>query len=246
MATELIYLEDFGVVECTGNIIGTAVTEDGRVDITLDKTCFYPRGGGQDWDMGAIDGEHAAFRVEEVRLDEYGVVHHIGQYVSGIFDPGAKVSCVVDNERRSINTRLHSAGHVVDLAVDRLGLGWKPVRGAHYPHMSFVEYEGEATPEQCETIRQEVQAIVDEVVMDTRENQIRFMPVHEMHTICRHVPDNIPANKPARVVIYNNNYGIPCGGTHVKRLNEIGRIIVTKVKYKKGITKVSYSVEGIS
>jgi len=112
--------------------------------------------------------------------------------------------------------------------------------------MSFVEYEGVATPEQCETIRGQGQVIADEIIQSAPENVIRFMPVSEMHTVCRHVPANLPTNKPARVVIYNGNYGIPCGGTHVRTLNEIGKIIIAKVKNKKGITKVSYRVEGIN
>lgn len=246
MATKLTYLEDFGIVECAAKVLEINTTEDARTDILLDETCFYPRGGGQDLDTGKINSESAEFQVVEVRLDENGVVHHVGQFVTGEFEPGTEVSCAVDDERRDINTRLHSAGHVVDLAVDRIGLGWKPIRGAHYPHMSFVEYEGEATPEQYESIRSQVQAIIDDVIPNAPENEIRFMPVDEMHTVCRHVPENIPTNKPARVVIYNGDYGIPCGGTHVKKLSGIGKITITKIKCKKGVTKVSYGVEGVN
>lgn len=246
MATKLVYLEDFGIVECAAKIVAHTTLEDRRTDIVLDKTCFYPRGGGQDWDTGVITSKDAVFNIEEVRLDENGIVHHIGRFAADVFAGGVAVRCSVDNTRRAINTRLHSAGHVVDLAVDRLGFGWDATRGAHYPHMSFVEYNGEATPEQCAQIREQLQVIVDEVSANAPENEIRFMPVDEMHTVCRHVPENIPSNKPARVVIYNGDYGIPCGGTHVRKLDEIGKITITKVVCKKGITKVSYSVEGIN
>lgn len=247
MATKLIYLNDFGVVTNSSQVVSVHKTEDDRVDVVLNETCFYPRGGGQDWDTGTIKGNDGTkFQIEEVRLDENGVVHHVGQFATDEFVAGAAVKCEVDMNRRAINTKLHSAGHVVDLAVDRLSLGWEPVRGAHYPHMSFVEYEGEASPEECETIRGQIQEIVTEVTTSAPENEIRFMPVSEMHTVCRHVPKNIPTNKPARVVIYNGDYGIPCGGTHVRKLDEIGKVTITKVKCKKGITKVSYRVEGIN
>jgi Ser-tRNA(Ala) deacylase AlaX len=72
------------------------------------------------------------------------------------------------------------------------------------------------------------------------------MPVSEMHTVCRHVPTTIPTHKPARVVIYHSNFGVPCGGTHVADMHDIGAIAITKVKTKKGLTKVSYVVEGIN
>src|SRR5437660_1685343 len=78
------------------------------------------------------------------------------------------------------------------------------------------------------------------------DNTLRFMPVKEMPTICRHVPENIPKNKPARVVIYGDNFGIPCGGTHVKNLKQIGTVTVPKLKEKKGILRVNYTVEGIN
>jgi Ser-tRNA(Ala) deacylase AlaX len=60
------------------------------------------------------------------------------------------------------------------------------------------------------------------------------------------VPDNIPKNKPARVVMYGPEFGIPCGGTHVKNLKQIGTIKIPKLKEKKGVIRVSYGVEGIN
>ncbi len=54
MATELEYLKDFDVAECTANVVGVAQNEDGRIAVLLDRTCFYPRGGGQDWDTGVV------------------------------------------------------------------------------------------------------------------------------------------------------------------------------------------------
>jgi Ser-tRNA(Ala) deacylase AlaX len=234
MATKLIYLDDFGVVTGSSQVISINNAEDARTDVVLEETCFYSRGGGQDWDTGMVNDDGGAkFQVEEVRLDENGVVHHIGQFLVGELKPGAAVKCEVDTGRRTINANLHSAGHVVDLAVDRLGLSWEPIRGAHYPHMSFVEYEGEANLEERETIRSQIQENVNEVIASASENEIRFMQVTEMHTVCRHVPIDIPTNKPARVVIYNGDYGIPCGGTHVRKLDEIGKVTITKVKCKK-------------
>lgn len=246
MATKLLYLEDFDVVKCDAKVIETRSTGDGLTVVVLDQTCFYPRGGGQDWDEGTIMGDDAEFTVKEVRLDDQGVVQHLGTYTKGLLMPGDAVRCVVDTTRRSINTRLHSAGHLVDYAVDQLGLGWLPGRGAHYPHMSFVEYEGEVALEQLEDLRTRAETIANGIVRTGGENTIHFMPVSEMHTICRHVPTNIPSNKPARVVIYHGDFGVPCGGTHVRDLRNIGHLTITKIKVKKNLIKVSYAVEGIN
>lgn len=248
MATQLVYLEDFDVITCSANVASVGKTEDDRVDIQLDKTCFYPRGGGQDWDEGIItnDDNSATFAVQEVRLDENGVVHHIGAYQSGELKIGDTVGCFVDASRREVNTRLHSAGHLVDMAVDHLGLPWVAGKGAHYPHMSFVEYDTEIVLEEAGVIQEDIERVANEIIAKGSHNEIRFMPVSEMHTVCKHVPENIPTNKPARVVLYDEAFGVPCGGTHVKDVRAIGHITISKVKSKKGITKVSYAVEGIN
>lgn len=245
MATQLLYLEDFDVTTCAATVVAVQQTDDERTLVQLDETCFYPRGGGQDWDEGMIEGAGTAFAVEEVRLDEQGIVRHIGHFTSGEFTAGAEVACTVDAPRRELNTRLHSAGHVVDVAVDQLRPEWKPVRGAHYPHMSFVEYDGQVDTADAEALAQEIERIANDTIEQGADNEIRFMAVDEMATVCRHVSENIPTNKPARVVVYGGDFGVPCGGTHVRNVKNIGPMRITKVKTKKGLTKVSYELEGV-
>jgi len=246
MATKLLYLDSFDVKVCTATIQTVDVMDDERIQVTLDQTCFYPRGGGQDWDTGTIRAQDAVLKVEEVRLDPEGIVQHIGALESGDLQSGAAVECRVDGPRRDINTRLHSAGHVVDMAVQKLGYGWRPGRGAHYPHMSFVEYSGELAPEQYDDVRAAIQSEVDNIVAEGGDSEIRFMPVEQMHTVCAYVPENIPTNKPARVVIYNGTFGCPCGGTHVSNIRQIGKVTISKLKSKKGVIKVSYAAAGIN
>ncbi|HUP26553.1 MAG TPA: alanine--tRNA ligase-related protein [Candidatus Limnocylindrales bacterium] len=237
MATELLYMEDFDVVSCEATVIDIQTTEDGQTAIILDQTCFYPRGGGQDWDTGQVgDG----FQVDEVRLDEAGTVHHIGH---GRLAIGERVVCKVTTKRRHANTRLHSAGHVIDMAMSEIMPELVPAKGAHYPHMSFVEYAG--TTDNTEALITSLQAKINEILAKDVTNTLRFVGVPELNSLCRHVPDNLPSNKPVRVVLYGG-FGVPCGGTHVRNLKDIGKIELTKVKSKKGLTKVSYRVEGIN
>lgn len=235
MSTKLLHMDNFGVVSCDATVESVAPVENGRVDVVLDQTCFYARGGGQDWDTGTIDG----FQVDEVRLDEQGIVHHIG---TGSLQPGQGVQCQIDEARRDINTRLHSAGHLLDMANNTINPDWIPGRGAHYPHMSFVEY---ANAPIDESTQQQIQDAINATLSQNTTNTMRYASLDELKALCRHVPDNLPANKPIRVVLYGD-FGVPCGGTHVQKLSDIGKIEVTKVKCKKGVTKVSYRVEGIN
>ncbi len=246
MATNLLYLDDFDIISNEATVIDIEKTEDGRTAVMLDQTCFYPRGGGQDWDTGTIEGPAGSFTVEEVRLDEQGNVKHIGSFRQGEFALGDTVDCRVDEAIRQINTKLHSAGHLIDMAMTELQPDWTPGRGAHYPHMSFVEY---SVPEGTiiqEGFSEQLQNKLVALQQTPTDNQIRFMPKEEMARYCRHVPDNIPTNKPARIVIYADTFGSPCGGTHVRRLADIGTVGITKIKVKKGLAKVSYAVAGIN
>jgi len=244
--TELLYMQDFDVETCEARVLSVTSTEDGRSDVILDQTCFYARGGGQDWDKGTISKPDVTFVVEEVRLDEDGQVHHIGSITRGSLQVGDKVVCEVDHERRMVNMRLHSAAHVIDMAVDQLGLDWISTKGQHYPHLSAVEYSGTWEADKAESLRTEIEALANELIQKGSHNTIRFMPVEKMHTICRHVPDNIPKNKPGRVVVYGENFGIPCGGTHVRDILQVGKVRIPKLKEKKGIIRVNYTVEGIN
>jgi Ser-tRNA(Ala) deacylase AlaX len=246
MATKLVYLEDFDVVSGEATVVGTEQTEDGRTSVILDQTCFYPRGGGQDWDTGIIKSPSGSFMVHEVRLDEQGTVQHIGSFTKGKFVVNETVQCQVHEATRHINTRLHSAGHLIDMAMSVLKPDWLPVRGAHYPHMSFVEYQVAPEEQINETFVEQVQSAVKKLTQSSYQNQLRFMSKDEMAKYCRHVPENLPANKPSRIVLYADNFGIPCGGTHVKNVQEIDNISVTKAKIKKGLAKISYAVSGIN
>jgi Ser-tRNA(Ala) deacylase AlaX len=244
MSTDLLYMQAFDVESCEAKITEINPLPDERVDIALDQTCFYARGGGQDWDMGVIQQSGSIFNVEEVRLDEDGIVHHIGMIASGQFKKDDFVECEVDHERRLVNMRLHSAAHVIDMAVADHGLDWIATKGQHYPDLSAIEYRGTWEADRAEELRAALELRANEFIQKGSQNSIRFMPVSEMHTVCRHAPDNIPANKPGRVVMYGD-FGVPCGGTHVKNINEVGKVSIPKLKEKKGVIRLSYVVDGI-
>lgn len=242
-STKLLYLDDFDVVEATARVIDVIIDDD-TLSIILDQTCFYPKGGGQDYDQGVIRSDDGRqFAVQEVYLDQDGVVSHVGSWTSGELKVGDLVNLRVDTARRLTNTRLHSAGHVIDMALDALGYDWVPGKGAHYPYMSNVEYSSDTyNADQKDDYLNAIQNKVDELIASGGESHIKFMTVEQMSAICRHVPDNIPANKPSRIVVYGADFGVPCGGTHVADLSYVGSVKITKIKKKSGAIRVSYSL----
>ena len=233
-------MEGFNVVSCEAEVVKTEEFEGKKV-VILDQTCFYPKGGGQDFDQGMISSSDSIFRVEAVFFIE-GEAKHMGEYKKGNFSTGDKVDCKIDESRRGLNTRIHSGGHILDMATRQLGWGWIPGKGAHYPHMAFVEYSGEYDGEQKQKYITELQEKIDELIKSGSKNIIEFMTPEEMKNTGAVVPENLPKGKPTRVVFYDD-FAVPCGGTHVKNIADIGKLTVTTIKRKDGNVRVSYQIQ---
>ena len=222
-------------------IVTEVLEENGKSVVVLDQTVFYPQGGGQPYDQGTIESVSGKLLVEEVRFVD-GTVKHIGRFELGTFQPGEAVTCKVDGARRALNSRIHSAGHVVDMAVHALKLGWVPGKGYHFPEGPYVEYAGKLDALDKEKLKIDLESRCNAFVKEDRVTKLVFMPKEKMHEVCHFVPDYIPEGKPARVVMYGD-FGVPCGGTHVARLGDIRHITIRKVKAEGEHIRVGYDVE---
>lgn len=237
--TKLLYMEDMQQLECTA-YVENVEQKDGRWVVYLDQTVFYPQGGGQPYDTGKITGGATTFVVEEVRFAD-GLVSHIGHFEGQPFMQGEDVKCTVDAERRALHTRLHSGGHLLDMAVNELGYNWIPGKGYHFPDGPYVEYQGVLGDETKEAVIEKLNAKIAEILARDIATEIRFVTKEEMAELCRHVPEYLPKDKPSRVVLYGN-FGVPCGGTHVAKLTDIGQETVRKIKEKPGTIRLSYEL----
>lgn len=240
MKTKLLYLEDFSSLACDARV-ETITRENEKDVIMLDQTIFYPQGGGQPYDTGTIQSPAGMFRVEEVRWVD-GVVRHIGRCERGAFSKGENVSCAVDPERRLLHSRIHSAGHLVDLAVAELNLPWTPGKGYHFPQGPYVEYGGMLGDTDKAKMKADIEKIAADIIRNGKEVSVRFMPKEDTARVCRFVPENIPAGKPGRVVMFGSDFGVPCGGTHIKNLSEIRGLTIRKIKQEGPNIRVGYDV----
>ena len=239
--TKLLYMEDFNFVECSAKIIDIIQEHDKKFTIILDQTVFYPQGGGQPYDKGKIVSNNAIFIVEEVRFID-GIVKHIGFFESGIFKQGDEVKCLVDKSRRDLHSKLHSAGHVVDIAVEKLNLNWIPGKAYHFPEGPYVEYAGSLENVDKEKLKVDIENLCNQLIQNGKETKLLFLSnKNELAKICKNVPDFLPDNKPIRVVMYGD-IAIPCGGTHVKNIAEIKGMTIRKLKLEKNNIRVSYDI----
>jgi Ser-tRNA(Ala) deacylase AlaX len=222
-------------------VIAVILKDDGRFDVILNHTVFYPQGGGQPFDTGYMKREDKQFTVEEVRLND-GVVSHIGRFKGVLFQPGKYVELFVDEERRVLNSRLHTAGHLIDIALCEQGMELQPVKGYHFPQGPYVEYEGVFDNAKKEEFIQKLQETIDFFISKNLSVIIETVDPSELKELCKNISPNILQNKPTRVMIIDGYEAIPCGGTHVEYLKELEKICITKIKNKKGRTRIGYSV----
>jgi len=234
MNTELLYMTNGELLEYE-----TLVEEVGANIMILPGTIFYPQGGGQPYDQGEIRGKYGVFKVSEVRNIE-GVVQHIGT-LEGELAVGEKVACHVDGTRRALNSRAHSAGHLIDMAVHRAGYTWIPGKGYSFPEGPYVEYGGDVSGIDISEATAKIEQACAELIAEDLPVRIEFMTLPEMKEKLLFVPENVPTNRPARVV-FMGDYGIPCGGTHVRSLKEIGTVSLRKIKLKGDVLRVSYQI----
>ncbi|PWT95863.1 MAG: hypothetical protein C5B53_10660, partial [Candidatus Melainabacteria bacterium] len=167
---------------------------------------------------------------------------HIGTFAEGSFAPDELVKLSVMKERRMLNARLHSAGHLIDLAIQKLDLNLKPAKGYHFPDSPYVEYEGKLESIDKEQLAGAIQAEVQRLIALNLPITAIHMDRGACQSLSVELPSYLDRSKPIRIVSIGDNPGCPCGGTHVKTLHDLGHLEISKIRSKADKVKVSYLV----
>ncbi len=195
--------------------------------VVLDRTVFYPLGGGQPGDTGALRGKHGReWAVTDTRKGEGGRILHV--LAAGVDPPapGEVVTAELDWARRHAHMRMHTCLHLLG-SVLRYGVTGGQV-GADKGRLDF-DTQDEVDKER---VTAEVNALitadhpveprwVDEAELDRQPELVRTMSVQPPRGAGRIRLLDIP--------------GVdlqPCGGTHVAATGEIGTVAVTRVESK--------------
>ncbi len=221
--TELLYLPDDDTTYSFEATVETA-TEGYLV---LDGTYFYPEGGGQPADHGTISWDGGEASITDVRKDHGDVHHVIGELTGPLPTEGTTVSAQIDADRRERLTRMHTAQHVVSrIVLDEYG--GKTAGNQIHESRSRIDFEpvefDEADIERIERLTNEAIEADYGVVKENRSRQAVEAEVDEGRALLDLIPDSVD---PLRVVEIEEFDMCPCGGTHVERLGEVGRVTIT-------------------
>jgi Ser-tRNA(Ala) deacylase AlaX len=218
--------------------------------VFLDETIFHVRGGGQPFDLGTIAGSDSIiFEVKGVNHDSQNRVAHTGSFkIEGdpAFKPGDRVKIDIDSARRLLNSRLHTAGHILGAATMSLSREGKlpelqETKANHAPESASVEFRGLIDGK----FKDIIQERADEFVKASIPVKIHFWGRQECEAKgITQLPEKVGKDEETvfRVIEIAGKESYPCGGTHVSDTSGVGRVIVKRISRQKGISKVSYTV----
>jgi misacylated tRNA(Ala) deacylase len=219
-ATEPLFQQDAYLRECSALVL--EVLPSG---VVLDRTVFYPLGGGQPGDTGtlrAADGRE--WRVLDARKGEGGRILHVLADAAAPPEPGLAVQAILDWQRRHAHMRMHSCLHLLG-SVLRFG-----VTGGQ-----ITETKGRLDFDTQEEIDADaVTAAVNALVRadhPTRSSWITDEELDQQPGLVRTMSVQPPRGAGRIRLLEIPGVDLqPCGGTHVARTGEIGPVTVTKVE----------------
>lgn len=211
-ATEKLYDNDPYQTEFHAKVVGI----DGN-GVELDRTAFYPEGGGQVGDTGKIEG----IKVVDTQKDGDAIIHVLES--SPTFSVGDEVEGAIDWERRYRTMRLHSAAHIMEHflwerlgEIERLGS-----RVDESKDRADYAYEGRLPSEELKWVE---------------EDTNRFLAEGHEITILS------DPERPGIRIWSCGPIEMPCGGTHVRNTGEIGAIKLRRKNPGRGVERVETSL----
>jgi alanyl-tRNA synthetase len=226
--TERLYYEDSHLIEFEARVIDVTERVSGWTAIILNRTAFYPTGGGQPSDTGTLDG----LRVVECIDDGDQGVLHVVQGVAPARD--AIVRGRVDWPRRLDHMQQHTGQHILSQAF--ITLFNAPTKSFRVLE-SVCEIDVELPEPSVEKIERAVE-LANNVIWEDREITIRNVSSAEAAELALRKE---PAREGELRLIEIEGFDLtPCGGTHAFRTGEVGMIAVRSWERAKGLTRIEF------
>jgi alanyl-tRNA synthetase len=226
--TERLYYSDSHLIEFEARVVDVTERVSGWTAIVLNRTAFYPTGGGQPSDTGTLDGMRV---VECIDDGERGVLHVV-QGTTPARD--AIVRGRVDWARRLDHMQQHTGQHILSQAF--VTLFNAPTRGFRVLDSS-CEIDVDLQEPTSEKIERAVE-LANNVIWEDRAIAIRNVCSEEASEMSlRKEPSR---DGELRLIEIEGFDLTPCGGTHAFRTGEVGMIVVRSWERAKGLTRIDF------
>ncbi len=233
---KLFYTNPY-LMEASAKIMDIEVKEN-KARVLLDRTIFYPEGGGQPSDRGVIKGN--GFRIEVEKVEGKNEIWHEGTLKGRIPEKGEEVKLELDWEWRYENMRQHTGQHILSAILKRM-YNSDTTGFQIFPEYNKIEinFDEELTWEHILAAELEANEVVwANIPVEVEEYE--ELPEEVRSALRKSLPEDISGK--IRVVKIGDVDLIPCGGTHVKNTGEVGFIKVLNFYRKtKNIWRIEFA-----
>lgn len=238
--TERLYYEDAYLWDFEGRVTGCRkARQEGRWEISLDRSAFYPTSGGQPYDTGTLTWQDGEAVVLDTEADREGEVWHT---TDREIPAGTTVRGQIDGARRTDHMEQHGGEHMLAGAI------WEKLGGTTIGlHLGQEESTIDVTlPEERTHLTEEEIALLEDTVnsrirLDApircwfpTEEELSTLPLRKPPTVKEHV----------RIVAMGDFEMVACGGTHPASTGRIGLIKILSVIPAKGKARISFVCGG--
>ncbi len=226
--TERLYYQDSHLIEFEARVIANSERVSGWTAVTLDRTAFYPTGGGQPSDTGTLNG---LLVVECIDDAEEGVLHVIQGRSPEV---GTVVKGRIDWLRRLNHIQQHTGYHILSQAFVKLSNA--PTRSFRVLDES-CEIDVDLDNSNSETIERAVE-LANNVIWENRVITISQVTSQEASELP--LRKELAREGELRLIEIEGFDLTPCGGTHAYQTGEVGMIAVRSWERAKGLTRIEF------
>jgi len=224
--TEELFREDSYAKACEAEVLGV----NGLGGIILDRTVFYPTGGGQPGDAGLLkrsDGSEIPIVTTVYERDRSAIVH-VPAEAAPLPEAGEKLQCVLDWDRRYAHMRVHTALHLLCAVLPY------PVTGGSIGEgQGRLDFDIPDAGLDKAALSEELNKLVKQD-MPVAISWISDEELAEQPELVRTMAVKPPMDAGnVRIIAVGEADLQPCGGTHVASTREIGSVQISKIE-KKG------------
>ena len=221
MKTEKLYDKDSHIKDFTAMVVDCRC-KNGNYEIILDRTAFFPEGGGQSADTGKIGSNS----ITDVQIIDGEIVH----YSDGAIENGTTVSCSLNWDQRFRRMQNHSGEHIVSGIVHRL-YGFDNV-GFHMGEDVTVDFNGELTRDQILN----VEKLANEAIYKNVEFICEYPDEETLKSL--DYRSKLELTEDVRIVTVKGYDACACCAPHVYSSGEIGIIKILDFNRHRGGVRI--------
>jgi misacylated tRNA(Ala) deacylase len=245
LPTRLLYYEDAYVKKFEARVIKIAKMENRETGIVLDRTAFYPGGGGQPSDTGSMEKDSVRARVARLRKQGEIIIHFVDE-VSGEIREGDNIRGVIDWNTRYRLMRIHTSAHLMGQAISQaLDKPVEIVSSGMDLQKARLDFTHKGSTRE---LFPQIENIANNVVIENRTVKASLMLRNEAKEYVEKFNESLKTLPPqvseVRIVEIEGWHACACGGTHVKGTSEIREVkLLSRSSKGKGIERIEFTVQ---